>query len=112
MRSCDLAVYADALAAEASALAARLERVRQRLRQAAIEREARVALPADVASRLETLGLLERGVGPAEVEEIAELQASLAAVEVLQAWVERELYEALDGSTTLAGSSPASRAAR
>lgn len=112
MRSVDLAVYADALAAEASALAARLERVRRRLRQAAIEREAREGLPSEVARRLEALGLLEHGVGPAEVEEIAELQASLAAVEALQAWTERQLYEARDGSPMPAGASPASRAAR
>jgi hypothetical protein len=58
MRSVDLAVYADSIAAEAAALCARLERARRRLRQAAIEREARLALPADAVRRLEQLDLL------------------------------------------------------
>jgi hypothetical protein len=112
VRSVDLAVYADALAAEAAALAARLERARRRLRQAAIEREARAALPPETIERLEALRLLEGEIGPPEVEEIADVQASLTALEALQAWVERELYVAREGSRTLAGSSPASTAAR
>jgi hypothetical protein len=112
MRSVDLAVYADVLAAEASSLAARLERARGRLRQAAIEREAREALPAETVGRLEALGLLERDAGPARMEEIAAVLASLTAVEALQTWVERQLYEVREGSPIGAGRSPASSAAR
>ena len=41
MRSVDLAIYADALAGEAAAVAARVERARARLRESEIEREAR-----------------------------------------------------------------------
>jgi len=112
VRSVDLAVYADVLAAEASSLAARLERARSRLRQAAIEREARAVLPADAIGRLEALGLLERDAGPDRVEEIVDVQALLSAVELLQAWVERQLYVAREDSPTGAGRSPASSAVR
>ena len=45
MRGVDLAIYADALAGEAASLAARAERARSRLRQAAIEKRARTELP-------------------------------------------------------------------
>ena len=58
MRSIDLALYADALAARSATLAAQLERARDRLRQAAIERRASRALDADAVARLERLGLL------------------------------------------------------
>jgi hypothetical protein len=58
MRSVDLAVYADALAGEAAALAARAERVRSRLREAAIERDARSDLDASTIDALQALGLL------------------------------------------------------
>jgi len=41
MRSVELAIYADTLAGESASLAARAERARSRLRQAAIEKRAR-----------------------------------------------------------------------
>ena len=85
MRSVDLALFADELAARAATLAAQLERARGRLRQAAIEREARRALDETSVARLESLGIL-RGAEPAEVRaEIRELAASLSVVEELQA---------------------------
>jgi hypothetical protein len=105
VRAVDLAVYADTLAAEAAALSARLERARRRLREAAIEYEARHALPAETVGRLEALGLL-RAAPYGETDEIAEAQAALRAVERLQVWVEEQLYAAR------CTSSPASRAER
>ena len=96
MRSIDLALFADELAARSATLAAQLERARGRLRQAAIEREARRALDDRSVARLESLGVL-RGAEPADLRaEIRELNAMLTAVEGLQAWVERRLYEAGD----------------
>ena len=56
MRSVDLAVYADLLASRTADAAARLERARARIRQAAIESEARAALPSRTVGRLESLG--------------------------------------------------------
>ena len=85
MRSIDLALYADLLAGEAASLAARIERERGKQRQSSIEREARAALAGFAVERLEELGLLSTRGDPAA---IAELEESLAAVEVLQAWVE------------------------
>jgi hypothetical protein len=91
VRSVDLALYADLLAGEASSLAARLERERGKQRQASIEREARAALTPFAVERLEELGLLStRG----DVSTIAELEESLDAIEVLQAWVEGALTRA------------------
>ena len=85
MRSIDLALYADSLAGEAAALAARVEREHGKLRQAEIEHAARRALPGAAVERLEELGLLAtRGDAVALVE----LEEALDAVEVLQAWVE------------------------
>jgi hypothetical protein len=96
MRSVDLALFADELAARAATLAAQLERARGRLRQAAIEREARRALEETSVARLESLGIL-RGAEPADVRaEIRELAVSLGVVEELQVWVERRLFEASD----------------
>jgi hypothetical protein len=89
----ELAVYADAVAGEAAALAARAERARSRLRQAAIERAARAALPATTVTRLEALGLL--GVDAARARsDLAECERGLAAVVELQAWIEAQLREA------------------
>ena len=88
MRSVDLAIYADALAGEAAALAARRERERSRSRQAAIERAARAELPPPVVARLERLGLLAT---PADGAELRALGQALEAVEQLQAWVEARL---------------------
>jgi hypothetical protein len=91
MRNVDLALYADALAGEAAALAARIERERGRLRLATVERQARRELPAAVVERLGELGLLAtRG----DVEALADLEEALDAVEVLQAWVEGRLRTA------------------
>jgi len=96
MRSVDLALFADELAARAATLVAQLERARGRLRQAAIEREARRALDETSVARLESLGIL-RGAEPADVRaEIRELAASLGVVEELQVWVECRLFEAGD----------------
>ncbi|MFL5953726.1 MAG: hypothetical protein ACJ76I_06435 [Gaiellaceae bacterium] len=88
MREIDLALYADALAGEASSLAARIEREHGRLRQASVEKAARKELPEVVVARLEELGLLGTH---ADVEVLAELEEALDAVEALQAWVEAQL---------------------
>jgi hypothetical protein len=88
MQSIDLALYADTLAGEAAALAARIERERGRLQQAAVERRAREALPDVVVERLEELGLLTtRG----DITMLADLEEALDAIEALQAWVEEQL---------------------
>jgi len=87
----DLAVYADAVAGERAALAARAERARRRLAEAAIERRARRALRPEDVARLEALGLLPRRDVPALRAELAALAESTAAVERLQAWLEAEL---------------------
>lgn len=82
---------------EASALAARIERLRAHLHQAAIERAARSALDDATVSELEELGLL----APVDVAgiraEIGRLSSSLAALERLQAWVEERLVAAQTG---------------
>lgn len=72
-------------------LAARLERARGRLQRAALEREARRALDGAVVERLEVLGVLRGPDTRAARAEIADLTASLRAVEALQAWVEERL---------------------
>jgi hypothetical protein len=91
VRSVDLALYADLLAGEAASLAARIERERGKQRQATIEREARAALAPVAVERLEELGLLStRG----DTALIVELEESLDAIELLQAWVERALARA------------------
>jgi hypothetical protein len=91
VRQIDLAVYADALAGEHAALAARAERIRSRLRQAKIDRRARNDLPHATVDRLESLGLLSGTDERAAHAELRELEDSLAALEELQAWVEGEL---------------------
>ena len=88
MRSVDLALYADALAGEAAALAARIERERGRLRQQSVEARARRELPRPVVERLRELGLLTTRGDP---EALAVLEEALDALEELQAWVEGEL---------------------
>ena len=94
MREIDLAVYADALAGESAALAARAERIRSRLRQAKIERRARNDLPGGTVDRLEALGILS-GIDERSAHgELRELEESLAALDELQAWVESELAAA------------------
>jgi hypothetical protein len=91
VRQVDLAVYADALAGEHAALAARAERIRSSLRQAKIERRARNDLAASTVDRLESLGVLSGTDGRAAHAELRELEESLAALDELQAWVEEEL---------------------
>lgn len=96
MRSVDLALFADELAARAATLAAQLERARGGLRQATIEREARRALDETSVARLESLGLL-RPADASEIRaEIRDLARALGALEELQTWVERRLFEATD----------------
>ena len=99
MWAVDLALYADELAARACTLAAQLERARGRLSQAAIEREARRALDDGLVARLEALGFLQAADTRAARAEVAELSAAVAAVEELQAWVERRLYAVREGLT-------------
>ena len=99
MRAVDLALYADELAARASTLSAQLERARGRLRQAAIEREARRALDDGLVARLEELGFLRAADTKVARAEVTELAAAVVAVEELQVWVERRLYAAREGLT-------------
>ena len=94
MRSVELAVYADALAGESASLAARAERARSRLRQAAIEKRARGELSETAVERLETLGLLGAIDERAVHAELRELEAALDALEELQTWIEAELASA------------------
>jgi hypothetical protein len=94
MRGVDLAIYADVLEGEAATLAARAERARSRLRQAAIERRARGELTTVAVERLEAIGLLGGLDEAAARAELRELEAALDAVEELQGWVERELVSA------------------
>jgi uncharacterized protein involved in type VI secretion and phage assembly len=94
VRSVDLALYADELAARAATLAAQLERARSRLRQEAIEREARRALGEGSVARLELLGLIRKSDPHAIRAEVRELAESVAVVEELQAWVEGRLCAA------------------
>ncbi len=94
MRGVDLAIYADALAGEAASLAARAERARSRLRQAAIEKRARTELTAVAVERLEALGVLGGIDEVATRAELRELEAALDAVEELQTWLEAELNAA------------------
>lgn len=91
MRSVDLAVFADALAGEVAALSARAERVRSRLREAAIERDARSDLDAETIDTLQALGLLRAVDERALRGEVSDLERSLAALGELQAWVESRL---------------------
>ena len=84
----------DALAGEAASLAARAERARSRLQQAAIEKRARGELTETAIERLEALGLLGGVDERATRAELRELESALDALEELQAWVEAELAEA------------------
>jgi Spy/CpxP family protein refolding chaperone len=94
MRGVDLAIYADALAGEAASLAARAERARSRLRQAAIEKRARGGLTRIAVERLEAIGVLGTVDEAASRAELRELEAALDAVEELQSWLEAELASA------------------
>jgi hypothetical protein len=94
VRSVELAIYADALAGEAASLAARAERARSRLQQAAIETRARAELTETAIDRLEALGVLGAIDERATRAELRDLESALEALEELQAWVEEELAEA------------------
>ena len=94
MRSVELAIYADTLAGEAASLAARAERARSRLRQAAIEKRARSELSETAIERLDALGLFGTLDERAARAELRGLEGALDALEELQAWVEAELAEA------------------
>jgi hypothetical protein len=94
MRTIDLALIADIVAARGAAVEARLERARDRIRQAAIEREARRALPQETVERLEESGVLTAADIRAERREVGQLAASLGAIRHLQAWAEAKLAEA------------------
>jgi hypothetical protein len=94
MRTVDLALFADVVAARAAAIESRLERARDRIRQAAIEREARRSLPPATVERLVRVGALSAADVRAERREVAELAESLAALHDLQVWAEARLSEA------------------
>jgi hypothetical protein len=93
VRSVELAIYADALAGEAASLAARAERARSRLQQAAIEKRARAELSKSAIEHLEGLGLLGAINERAVRAELRELEVALDALEELQVWVEAELAD-------------------
>ena len=93
VRSVDLALYADSLASEAAAVAARIERARGRMRESLIEQDARRALSRGTVDRLERLGLLRPGDQRRLGDELRRLEADLGAVQELQAWVEARLAE-------------------
>jgi len=91
VRAVDLAIYADLLASEHAALEARAEQARSRLREAAIERDARANLRAGTVTQLEAMGILGRTDEAAARSELRRLTTELAALEELQAWVETRL---------------------
>ena len=93
MRSIELALYADALAGETAAVAARVERTRSQLRHATIERAARRDLDGDTVERLQQAGFLRPLDERALREHLDDQLATLEALERLQAWVERQLRE-------------------
>ena len=91
MRTVDLAIYADTLAGEHAALAARLEQAHSRLREAAIERNARAHLQPETVKELESLGDLGGVDERTARSEIRRLGRALDAVEQLQSWIESRL---------------------
>ncbi len=91
VRTVDLALYADVLAAKAARVSCELERVRGELRRAAIEREARRALDERTFGRLERLGVVSRADARRLRREVVELVVDLGALRALQAWTEAQL---------------------
>ena len=91
MRTVDLAIYADTLAGEHAALAARLEQEHARLREAAIERDARAHLPSETVKELEALGIIGGIDDRTARGEIRRLARALDAVEQLQSWIESRM---------------------
>jgi uncharacterized protein (DUF2342 family) len=96
MRAIDLAIYADTLAGEHAALAARAEQARSRLREAAIEQQAKEELDPAAVKELESLGILGGIDERTARSELRRLTRALAAVEELQGWVEARLALARD----------------
>lgn len=94
MRTVDLAVLADTLAARAAVLSTRIERARQRVRQSELEREARRDLPAETVATLERMGMLERRPAEPDARDAAAAALQLEALRALQAWVESRLRAA------------------
>jgi hypothetical protein len=94
MRTVDLAVYLDVLGAKHAGLGAQLERSRDRLRQASIEREARRALGPETSAQLERLGVFSAADVRGLRTEVTDLAAALRSVEKLQAWVDAQLFAA------------------
>jgi hypothetical protein len=92
MRAIDLALFSDVLCARIAAVEARLERARDRIRQAAIHREARKALPPATIELLEDEGVLVSKDVRDERREIAALAATLTALHTLQRWTEEQLF--------------------
>jgi acyl-CoA synthetase len=76
---------------EHAALAARLEQANARLREAAIERDARAHLTAETVKELEALGIIGGIDERTARSEIRRLASALEAVEQLQMWVESRL---------------------
>jgi hypothetical protein len=93
VRAVDLAIYADTLAGEHAALAARAEQARSRLREAAIEQRAREQLAATAVKELEALGILGGIDERTARNELRRLTRALAALEELQAWIEAQLAQ-------------------
>jgi hypothetical protein len=93
MRTVDLALFADVVAARSAAVEARLKQARDRIRQSAIEREARRALSPATVERLERSGLFGVANVRAERDEVKELAESLAALRELRIWIEARLAE-------------------
>jgi hypothetical protein len=94
MRAVDLAVYLDVLAAKHAGLAAQLERARDRLRQASIEREARRSLGPETSAQLERLGVFSAAEVRGLRTELTDVAAALRSVEKLQAWADAQLFAA------------------
>lgn len=103
MRTVDLAIYADTLAGEHGALAARAEQARSRLREAAIEADARANLDPAAIKELESLGIFGAIDERTARSELRRLGRALAAVEELQAWVENRLAAEPPGLAEYAG---------
>jgi hypothetical protein len=91
VRTVDLAIYADTLAGEHAALAARFEQAQTRLREAAIERDARAHLSPETVKELESLGIIGGIDERTARSEIRRLSRAIEAVEQLQTWIESRL---------------------
>jgi hypothetical protein len=75
VRGVDLAIYADVLEGESASLAARADRARSRLRQAAIEKRARRELTHVAVERLDAIGVLGSVDEAATRAELRELES-------------------------------------